>query len=385
MMAEQKTRRSFLAAAAAGAGMTVAGQEAHAAGQTFQRKSPADARPIRVGVLTCENYSHISASWGLYMNPPLEDWKGGYWPRTTGLVMTHVWDPDPAAAKTFGERFDVEPVKRYDDMLGKVDAVIMSDLWATSLFPQMSRPYMEAGVPMIINRPFAFSMREARDMIDRAREYDCNVYCPSPYQSRPEVQRLRFNLEQQLAENATITGAFATQSTSEYHAHGVHGIYSLYAMLQPDVQAVSLQCPDWRRFRSANMTMRCAREGQDDYYATLLMGGQRSENGSGTHGVREVFTNQGRLIEHLDRFSNETYTWHRHHTFSTIFEFAEMIETGKMPESYDHILAKTRTYLSGFYSHLERDGDWVTCADLPEDWRAPEVPEADRVKGLQLD
>jgi len=104
-MTEPTSRRTFLAAA----GVAAAGiSPAEAADQPFRRTSPADTRPIRIGVLTCENYSHISASWGLYMNPPLEEWKGGYWPRSTGMVMTHVWDPDPAASKAFGERFDVE-------------------------------------------------------------------------------------------------------------------------------------------------------------------------------------------------------------------------------------------------------------------------------------
>ncbi len=394
-MTNRPSRRVFLAAAAAapiGAAVTPDISAAPSKGaaaptgaaQPFRRTGPADTRPIRVGVLTCEYFSHISASWGLYMNPPLEEWKGGYWPRTTGLVMTHVWDPDRAAAEQFAERFDVEVVDAFDAMLGKVDAVIMSDLWATSIFPQISRPYMEAGLPMIVNRPFALSMREARDMVERASRYGALVYCPSPFQSRPEIERLRFNLDTQLAAGAKIVGAFATQSTTEYHAHGIHGIYSLHASLRPDVRAVSLQAPDWRRFRSASLAMRCAREGQDDYHATLLMGSQKSENGSGSLGVQMVFTDRGRLMEHLDLFSDDMYSWHRYHTYSSIFEFARMIETGLMPESFDHILAKTRTFLSGFYSHCERDGGWVDCAGLPEDWRTPEPPEADRVKGLRF-
>ena len=49
-----------------------------------------------------------------------------------------------------------------------------------------------------------------------------------------------------------------------------------------------------------------------------------------------------------------------------------MVETGEMPQSHEYIMAKTTTLLTGFYSHLEKNGNLVNCADLPENWRAPD-------------
>jgi len=57
-----------------------------------------------------------------------------------------------------------------------------------------------------------------------------------------------------------------------------------------------------------------------------------------------------------------------------------MVETRKMPQTHEFILDKTRTFLTGFYSHCEMNGRMVTCADLPEDWRAPER-EPGRIPG----
>ena len=55
-----------------------------------------------------------------------------------------------------------------------------------------------------------------------------------------------------------------------------------------------------------------------------------------------------------------------------------MIETRQMYQSYEHIMAKTMTFLTGFYSQQEQNGNLVKCSDLPEDWRAPEV-QPDRI------
>ena len=39
----------------------------------------------------------------------------------------------------------------------------------------------------------------------------------------------------------------------------------------------------------------------------------------------------------------------------------------------EFIMEKTTAFLTGFYSHCEKNGNMVNCADLPEDWRAPEL------------
>jgi len=58
-----------------------------------------------------------------------------------------------------------------------------------------------------------------------------------------------------------------------------------------------------------------------------------------------------------------------------MFEFAKIVETRTMTQSYEFIMNKTTTFLTGFYSHREKNGSMVNCADLPDDWRSPEVME----------
>ena len=58
-----------------------------------------------------------------------------------------------------------------------------------------------------------------------------------------------------------------------------------------------------------------------------------------------------------------------------------IFESSVMPESYDSILEKTKTFLAGFHSVAEKDGVPVKVYKFPEDWTAS-GSDADRGKGL---
>ena len=139
---------------AAGGAVLGAAAPASANRKPFKRKSPSSTELIEVGIITCGYYSHIESIWGRLINPIGEDGNGTYWPRQSGMVMTMVWDPDREAAGKFAQKYNIKVVKNYYDMVDKVDGVIMSDYYATGWWPQLSKPYLEAGIPALINRPF---------------------------------------------------------------------------------------------------------------------------------------------------------------------------------------------------------------------------------------
>src|SRR3989339_580085 len=162
---KKNTRRAFLkAGAAAGAGSILTlPEKIQAERKPFRRSSPSSAELIEVGVITCGYYSHIEDIWGALINPVDK------WLRMTGMRMTMVWDPDREAAEKFAKKFNVTVVNNYYDMVDKVDGVILSDYYCTGWWPKLSRPYLEAGMPTLINRPFALSLSEAQQMIDLSR------------------------------------------------------------------------------------------------------------------------------------------------------------------------------------------------------------------------
>ena len=104
-----------------------------------------------------------------------------------------------------------------------------------------------------------------------------------------------------------------------------------------------------------------------DYYVTIRMGMEFD-----TNGWFMISTTKGRIFSEHDR-AGDRFTRQRNMFLTPILELARMVETGKMPQSHEQIMAKTITLLTGFYSQQEKNGNMVKCDEVPEDWRAPEV------------
>ena len=369
-MLESNSRRSFITKSAIAGGALLGGaSNAFAKRKKFKRKSPSSVELMEVGVITCGYYSHIEDIWGLLINSPTGE-DGAYWPRQTGMVMTNVWDPDREASEKFAKKYDVKVVKNYSDMVDKVDGVILSDYYATGWWPQLSKPYLEAGMPTLINRPFSLSAREAKEMIARSKKYNAPILVPSSDETILETIQARHRLKLKLDEGAKITGAMAFEPCGEYPAHGVHSIYNLHTILEPNVIAASLNADKWWEWgpKGAMMNWLVKGEGENtDYYVAIRMSQEFD-----TNGWVMVSTSKGRVFADNDHVG-DVFTRYRNMFLSTCIEFQKMIETNKQPQTYEHIMAKTMTYLTGFYSHLVMNGAMVSCADVPEDWRAPQV------------
>jgi len=380
-MPETTSRRAFFSKTAAAGALYAASAPQPQSQETRapKKKSPASGELLKVGIVTCGYYSHIEDIWGRLINPIGLEQSGAYWPRQTGLLMTMVWDADPKAAETFSRKYDVPVVKRYDDMLGKVDGVIFSDYYATGWWPQLSRPYLEAGVPCLINRPFALSLRDAKEMIDRAKLHNAPILVPSSDEYMLETLRARHRLEALLGRAGIVTGAMAFEPCGEYAAHGVHSIYNLYAILRPNVIAVNLIADTWWEWGNRGGMMNWIVKGEkenSDYMAAIRM-----SNEGDTNGWVCISSNKGRVFENNDH-EGDVITRYRNMFVLTLMEFEKMIQIRKQPQTFEHIMAKTTTFLTGFYSHREKTGDMVACADLPEDWRAPEVMPERIPKGV---
>lgn len=374
-MKETFTRRSFLRKGVAAVAAAIGGRAtASAARKPFKRKSPSAPELIEVGVITCAYFSHIEDVWGPVMNPVGER-DGTYWPRQSGMVMTTVWDADKEAAENFAKKYDLKVAKNYYDMVDKVDGVILSDFYSTGWWPQLSKPYLEAGMPTLINRPFAHSLKEAREMVAVSKANKAPILVPSADEYMFETIQARHRLQLLLQEGAKVTGVMAFEPCDEYHAHGVHGIYNVHAILEPNVVEVGMYADKWWKWGLDGALMNWKVKGKEDcpdYFVSIRMSVEYD-----TNGWIMISTTKGRIFVPND-FVGEDFTRFRNLFVPTIIEFQKMIETRTMPQSHEHIMAKTTTVLTGFYSNQEHGGNMVACADLPETWRAPQV-QPDRI------
>ncbi len=324
----------------------------------FRRKSPSSTELMEIGILCCgSGDTHIASIWGPLINPHEEPWT-----RLTGMVMTKAWDKDPGVAADFAGKYGCETVKHYDDMAGKVDGVILSGFRPAHYFYELAKPYLEAGTPIFINRPFAYSMENAQKIVDLSKRTGTPIMCGDTHEYVKEVNIVR----EKVKEMEPLIGVQATNSMSDYPSHGIHGLYWLHACLGGGVQAVSYITPDWHRPNGVCVLEYAPRvEGGTVFYANL------HQAATGNNASIKLYTARSRYFQ-VD-FRWEKSRWDRmvFMFLPPVLAMQKMFETGTMPESHESILEKTRMFLMGFYSAAERGGAPVHVSDLPEKWTAP--------------
>ena len=77
-------------------------------------------------------------------------------------------DKNKTKAQEFADKWGCEVVDNYDDMVGKVDAVANGDLYNIPWQHQLLRPYIEAGIPCYLQRPWSNTLKN----LDEIYEYD---------------------------------------------------------------------------------------------------------------------------------------------------------------------------------------------------------------------
>jgi hypothetical protein len=385
-MADQTTRRTFLSAAATATatGVAVGTKSTHAS-------STAANDLVRVGILCLSPVSHA----GLWANAINSEGQEGWVPRTHKLIITHCWDSKPEVAEKFGERFNCTAVKNYYDMVGKVDAIILAGFYEAKWWLDLARPYLEAGLPCYINRPFAMSMKQAKETVELAKKHDAPLLHTDGHLVLQEAKQAREKVKRCLSEGQSIIGATAyNYAWPDYPIHTIHGLYFLYTVLGLDVDQISFQADGWwnreiptspniMTWGAINMKYNGIKidgvgEQTKPFVATQLQvdddcsfSNIRLYYSSGKRGQKGEWMDFDNQLGALARADGEERMYNLN--YLTPWYIQEMFTTRVMRWSYDEILQHTKIFLAGFKSHLDHNGAMYTVDDLPDDWEAPSV------------
>ncbi len=377
---KRRSRRFFLGSAALAAGAST-GLAAERKSDIVRMRKRSTVELLDVGVVALGDNSHMNYSiWAPTINPV----EPNIWPvRSTRMRISHCWDSRSEIAEAFAKKYKCEAVKRYSDMVGKVDGMIFAGFNEVKWWPKLTKPYLEAGIPCYINRPFALSMKAAKEIVDTARAHNTPILCTDEREYIKEAQVGRWKVEELLREKKTILGANGDNSAGfEYPQHGVHGLYFMLAILGLDVAEVSLQADGWWRettpavknvmhwgllsLRYNGISIEGAGEQKTPFVATQQqITGQRANAGMRIYyrGGWWDIQNYWEAGEPLNRLYQLF--------FPTVFAMQRMFETRQMQWSYDYILKKTKIFLAGFKSHVDHNGAMVRVDDVPDDWEAP--------------
>ncbi len=110
--------------------------------------------------------------------------------------VTHVWAQDKMIASHIAKAALVENVvNHYMDMIGQVDGVLLARDDAETHY-EFATPFLDAGIPIYIDKPLALSVTEARQLIDRQQYpgqlFSCSAlrYAKEFKLSEPELAQL---------------------------------------------------------------------------------------------------------------------------------------------------------------------------------------------------
>ncbi len=346
------SRRTFMkAAAAAGAVSALAG--------TANVAQAAPAKRLRIGLVSVGDYSFTSFCWSDIIAPdkPGNSAQGTIGTPFLNMDITHVWDVNPDAGRKFAARLGATAVNRYDDMVGKVDGVIFGGFYEVPWQHLLARPYVEAGIPVYLSRPFAYRLKDIDELLNLAAKHNTAIIATAKHEHYNEAPALKSKLK----SIGPIQCVQATCWTSDFTIH-FHTKYMLLRIFGYDVDKVSvITDKEIGNSYLQETTIFKGWEGQKPFICSL----------------QGVMNQDSFSVNIIGRDGNASATMLRSPSWqdSLLFRYAPQVidmqrtfESKKSWQPLEEVRKKTEIFLTGAYSFQERNGAPVSIGSVPADW-----------------
>ena len=141
--------------------------------------------------------------------------------------VTHVWCEDAERARHVAKACYIENVAtRPADVIGQVDAVVIpTDIGEEHL--ERARPFVEAGLPVFIDKPLTTDAGHLRQFVNWRREGK-KILSTSAMRYAREFAELRARLAQ-IAPVRLIT----VTTPKSWTRYGIHALEAVYGLLEP--------------------------------------------------------------------------------------------------------------------------------------------------------
>ena len=142
-------------------------------------------------------------------------------------------------AATIHDKYGVEIVGSIDELLQKVDVVLLESVDGRPHLVQAT-PVLKAGKRVFIDKPLAASLDDARAIVRLSTETGTPFFSSSSYRFHPDIPRLR---EKPGVGKVTKVQASSPFNVLAHHPdlyfYGIHGVEALYAVMGPGCVSVS--------------------------------------------------------------------------------------------------------------------------------------------------
>lgn len=255
--------------------------------------------------------------------------------RIPGARVTHIWTDDPADAPRVAAASRIaHVVKRPEDVIGKVDAVVIATDDGNDHILR-SRPFIEAGLPVFIDKPLASNMPDLRQFVTWQRGGK-RLLSTSGLRYAPEIASLPMA---ELGDLRWIT-SFTCKSWERYGIHALEGIYPLMGPGFISVRSASKSGSDVVHLHHRN--------GVEVTLAAI-------NDAYGSFAAMHIYGTKGhRAVTHTD-----TYTAFRRQ----LVTFIDFVRTGELPFPFDETIELMLIIIAGIRSR-EQNGAEVPLAQL---------------------
>ncbi|OGD18857.1 MAG: hypothetical protein A2W03_04230 [Candidatus Aminicenantes bacterium RBG_16_63_16] len=307
--------------------------------------------PLRIGLLNVDGH----AWWfGGFFNPYDEARLEKNFPRAAernrlirGVILpipnariVKVWGQDPKAAREFAATYDnPEVVEKPEDLLGGIDAVMLVNAGGDgSNHLDLIRPFLERGLPAYIDKPMAFTGKQAREIVDLAQRHTAPVYSTSVL---PYVAELSWLYRKE--KLGKINYVLSQGGTL------IHGILTNYAGLGPGIVSV-------RNIGDEKRDLVQLLKGDGAMGLILIAPDIRDSLGA--------YFSVG-LIGENDKIDPEPIrpNHYQYGAAVAMLNFLEMVRTGKPPVPYDQLVEQIEIYEAARLSKA-RGGAAVLLTEL---------------------
>ena len=171
----------------------------------------------------------------------------------------------------------VEIVDRPEQMIGQIDGVLILSVAGE---PHLERvqPFIEAGIPAFVDKPFSCSLRDAERIAELSEEHDVCVWSSSALRFSSDLVSLQTQLESLGGLNGAVTYGPAHRVSGNpgffhYLIHPIEVLYTLFGTHCVAVSATDAEAGDsvtgvWADGRVG--TVRGDRHGRVSYGSTSL-------------------------------------------------------------------------------------------------------------------